>query len=74
MSDPIRVTYRTIDRFSKSRSFKTIAGARAFAGRCVGKTPEVSSGFNYAVSYDGVGKITANIPVRELFPDLSEEA
>lgn len=52
----IKVTYSTIDRFRKTRTFKTLTGARKFAQNWVGKTPEIGS--TYAVSGDGVGKIT----------------
>lgn len=52
----ITVRYSSIDRFSKSRSFKTIDGARRWARYWVGNHPEIGSG--YAVSGDGVGKIT----------------
>ena len=61
----ITVTYSSIDHFRKTRSFKTIEGARKFAIRCVG-TPDIGS--HYAVSFDGIGKITVEgCTLRELF-------
>jgi hypothetical protein len=53
----ITVLYETIDRYSKSGKFKTLAGAQKFAQKWVGKTPDISSAYQYAVSSDGVGKI-----------------
>lgn len=67
----ITVRYRTLDRFSKTGKFKTLAGAQRFAQKWVGKTPEI--GFGYAVSGDGVGKITVDgCLLRDLFPDVVE--
>lgn len=66
----IRVRYTSVDGFRKSRTFKTIEGARAFARRYVGPTPEI--GGWYAVSGDGIGKIDANVPMSALFPDTVE--
>jgi hypothetical protein len=63
----IRVRYSTIDGFSQSRTFKTLEGARRFAQKWVGPHPDVGETYNYAVSFDGVGKITANVPMRQLF-------
>ena len=51
----IRVTYSSIDRVRKTRTFKTLAGARKYAQHWVGATPEFGHG--YAISDDGVGKI-----------------
>jgi len=62
----IKVRYQSLDRYSESRTFKTLAGARKYAQKWVGPTPEVG-GF-YAVSGDGMGKVTANVPMRDLFP------
>ena len=64
----IKVKYSSVDRFSKTRSFKTLKGARNFAQHWVGKHPEIGS--TYAVSGDGVGKITAEgVALAELFGD-----
>lgn len=66
----IKVRYETIDRFSKTRRFKTLAGAQKFAQHWVGETPELGS--FYAVSGDGVGKITCDgCLVRDLFPKVA---
>ena len=67
----ITVRYSTIDHFTKTRRFKTLAGARRFAQRYLGERPEL--GRLYAVSGDGWGKIEAEgIPVADLFPALSD--
>lgn len=69
----ITVTYSTIDRFRKTRKFKTLAGAQRFAQKMVGQTPEISHTFGYAVSGDGMGKVEARgIGMSELFPAVSE--
>lgn len=65
----ITVRYSSIDRFRKSRKFKTLAGAQKFAQKMVGETPEISTNFDYAVSGDGVGKVTCDgCKLSELFP------
>jgi len=64
----IRVTYKTIDRICLTRKFKTLRGARAFAHKWVGARPEMGS--FYAVSGDGVGRITVTgCLLQELFPE-----
>ncbi len=66
----IKVSYRSIDRCSKTRRFKTLEGAQRFAQEWVGETPELGTG--YAVSGDGIGKVTVEgAPLRELFPKLA---
>ncbi len=55
----IKIRYSTVDRFSEIRRFKTLEGARAYAGRRMGSSYDISETFNYAVSADGVGKIEA---------------
>lgn len=65
----IQVTYTSIDRYRKDSTFKTLAGAQKFATRWVGARPEL--GTWYAVSGDGVGKITCTgCNIRDLFPAL----
>lgn len=67
----ITVRYQSVDRFSKTRKFKTLTGARKFAQHWVGETPELGS--FYAVSGDGVGKVTCDgCLVRDLFPKLAQ--
>ena len=67
----ITVRYSTIDHFTKTRRFKTLAGARRFAQRYLGERPEL--GRLYAVSGDGWGKIEAEgCLVSDLFPALSD--
>lgn len=68
----IHVRYRSLDRCSKSRKFKTLAGAQRFAQKWVGETPEISETFGYAVSGDGIGKITVSgCDIKKLFPKVS---
>jgi hypothetical protein len=63
----IKVRYSTIDGVSKSRTFKTVAGARKFAQHWIGRHPEI--GYHYAVAGDGVGKITVSgATLADLFP------
>ena len=66
MSD-IGIGYRAMDGFSDNRRFKTLHGARQFAWRMVGQTPEI--GNFYAVAGDGVGRVfMAGTTWKELFP------
>ncbi len=66
----IKVSYRSIDRCSKTRRFKTLEGAQKFAQEWVGETPELGTG--YAVSGDGIGKVTVEgATLRELFPKVA---
>jgi hypothetical protein len=67
----IRVHYNAIDHFSQSRSFKTLAAARRYAQKWVGPHPDTTGW--YAVSFDGVGRITANVPMTDLFPPETSE-
>ena len=52
----IQVTYTSVDHVRQARKFKTIKSARAFAEKWVG--PQDAEGGSYAVSNDGVGKVT----------------
>ena len=64
----ITVFYSSIDGYREKRSFKTLAGARKYAQHRVGKSPEIGS--YYAVSGDGVGKVTVDgVPFTHLFGD-----
>lgn len=63
------VHYESIDSHGRrtTRFFKTLAGARTYAHRQVGETPEMGS--HYAISGDGVGKITVEgASLFDLFP------
>jgi len=65
----ITVRYSSVDGFSQTRRFKTLRGARAFAQKWVGPTPDV--GGWYAVSFDGIGKIeVAGVTIKQLFDML----
>ena len=52
----IIVRYAAVDGYRVSRKFASIAGARKFAARYVGKNPDTFGG-SYAVSDDGVGTV-----------------
>lgn len=62
----IKVRYSSVDGAGKARTFQTVESARKFAVRYVGETPEFGS--HYAVSGDGVGKVTVEgCTLAELF-------
>ena len=66
----ITINMRTTDGERKHRRFKSLEGARKFAMRYVGKTPEISEMMGYAVSPYGDAKITASgISLEELFAE-----
>lgn len=68
MSVQITVRYRSIDRFSETRSFKTLKGARKYVVRRVGEHPEIGCG--YAASGDGVGVLRVEgCLLSDLFPE-----
>jgi hypothetical protein len=65
----MKVVYSSIDRVRIARQFKTLAPAMRFAHKWVGQHPDLA-GDRYAISNDGVGKITAEgVTLRELFPE-----
>jgi hypothetical protein len=67
----IIVKMRSVDGFTKTGKFKTLEGARKFAQKWVGETPEFGRGIGemYAVSWDGVSKVTVSgASLRDLFP------
>jgi hypothetical protein len=70
----IKITYQSIDGLRDTRSFKTIEGARKFAQRGVGEHPELGRG--YAVSGDGIGKVTvaSGCELGDLFPPRLSDA
>jgi len=64
----IIVRYSSIDGASYTRTYTTLKGARKFAHEWIGAHPEI--GTSYAVSFDGVGKITVSgATLAELFPE-----
>lgn len=66
--EDITVRVSTLDHHSESRHFVTIPGARAYAARWVGRSPEMGS--TYAVSGDGVARVTVlGISLKELFAE-----
>jgi hypothetical protein len=63
----IRIQYTAIDGAKKGGIFKTLDGAKKFAWRWVGMYPDRGQG--YAISADGIGKITfSGVSVEDLFP------
>lgn len=64
----IKVRYSSVDGGgAPARTFKTLKGAQKFAHQWVGAHPEIGS--TYAVSGDGIGKVTVSgASLRELFP------
>jgi len=54
----IIVRYNSVDRYSERRTFKTLKFARRYAHKWIGEHPEIGCG--YAVSGDGIGKITVD--------------
>lgn len=75
MSLKITVRLRTVDRFSKSRTFKTLAGAQRFAQRYVGETPCISDQWQYAVGGFGDAKIMVDgdATLYDLFPKVTRD-
>ena len=68
----ITVSYRSVDNFSESRRFKTLAGAQRYARMRVGDSPEIGCGFGrpYAISDDGIGRIMVKgASLADLFPE-----
>jgi hypothetical protein len=61
------VTYESIDGVLKTKRFTDVRQARKFAQHYLGETPELGSW--YAVSGDGIGKITCSgYTLADLFP------
>ena len=65
------VMYSSIDRCHKRRTFTTLAEAQEYAQEWIGRWPSISRTFGYAVSDDGIGKITVSgCDIHELFPGV----
>lgn len=54
----ITVRYQSIDGASKIKTFGTLAGVRRYVEKMIGKGAEFNSSGMYAVSDDGIGKVT----------------
>jgi hypothetical protein len=68
----ITVSYSSVDGHGDSREFTTIEAARKFAHKMVGDAPEY--GGSYAVSGDGVGRVTwEGTTGFSLFPRIRED-
>jgi hypothetical protein len=64
----IKVGYNSIDGSRDVKTYALIEAARTFAHHWVGPHPEIGRG--YAVSGDGIGKITVSgASLADLFPD-----
>ena len=64
----ITLRYHASDGFKQSRKFKSLAGARKYSQKMVGKFPEM--GFAYAISQDGIGTLHAEgCRLEDLFGD-----
>jgi len=66
----ITVRYSAVDGYSATKRFASLQEAQKFARKWVGDHPEI--GRNYAISDDGVGKVTVSgASLAELFPPAS---
>lgn len=64
----IRIRVSTLDGLNETKRFKSLADARKFAKRYVGKSPEL--GANYAVSQHGDAKVEVQgIALEKLFAE-----
>jgi hypothetical protein len=67
-AEPITVRYQSIDGVSETRSFPSIWTAQNWPQRMIGRHPTLGS--HYAVSDDGVGKITVTgCTLADIFPE-----
>ena len=68
----IQLRTESVDSYGRTKlhHFKTLAGAQRFADRYMGDQYEISSTTGYAISGDGICKLTANISLRTLFPNF----
>lgn len=65
----IYICYSSVDGYVEERKYKSLGAAQQFAQKWVGETPEL--GTYYAISGDGIGKITVEgIELKHLFPLL----
>lgn len=63
----IKIYYSSVDGCRSVKNFKSLAGAKKYSHRMIGKHPEIGS--NYAVSGDGIGKVqVAGASLAEMFP------
>lgn len=64
----IKIKYQAVDGYREGKSFMSLKGAQKYAHDRVGAHPEMGS--YYAVSGDGIGKVTVEgVSLTELFPD-----
>jgi hypothetical protein len=64
------VIYTSVDGVRKKRPYWSLAGAQKWCHRMLGESPEISWGFHYAISDDGIGKIEVDgdWTLRDIFP------
>jgi len=61
----MKIFYESIDGYTEAKEFTDIIKAKEYAKECVGSYYNI--GFFYAISNDGVGKITCEgITLKEL--------
>jgi len=66
----ITVYYHSIDNHQDHRRFKTLVEAQEWAQHWVGRWPTIGHFCGYAISDDGIGKITVDgCKITELFPE-----
>ena len=75
MTEPAKLTitvrYSAVDGYRARKGFASLQEAQKFAHKWVGDHPEI--GGNYAISDDGVGKVTVSgTTLTELFPTTSD--
>lgn len=64
----IKLYYTSVDGYRQQETCKDLQHAREWAHYWIGAHPEIGS--SYAVSGDGIGKITCSgCTLRELFPE-----
>ena len=68
--DRITIKYAAIDGYRETRHFKTLIGAQRYANKMLGIPELWLIGNHYAISGDGIGKITASVNLRDLFPNV----
>lgn len=69
MATKITPRFASIDGYRKTCHYKTLAAAQKRAWEMVGRHPDVSQTFNYAVSGDGICKVTpSGVSLSDLFP------
>lgn len=71
----IKVRYEATDGYKETKRFTRLDKAQEYAESMVGERPEISQTFGYAVSQDGIGKVTVSgdAVIEDLFPSLKPD-